>query len=333
MQTDFYGRRPRGQAAEPAAVRIELDAEDPAGAARDGLRLRPGRLLPANEAVMVVSSADPRPLSRIIDVAEQLELSCPEDRYPRQLVRVLRWDDTPGAQRLLCSWRGHRADALPPGVTLAGPLLREAARDLFTALDCVHRAGLVHGAVTLDRLWWDDLSGLQLAGLEHARPRTSPGRHQDLRAAGRLLFHLATGEDLRPGEPRGEIERRLKLLDDWPSRLLTDLLVADQPPDAGRLVRKLSPRPTTPLPRISAEYRRALADFDELRAGQRRFRSSSPPPRPWRAPQRRRADEERPRGAGRWAGSGAEPPGAFRRGVQWLRNLAGLSLLLAAVTR
>ncbi|MFB7613648.1 hypothetical protein [Kitasatospora sp. NPDC056181] len=351
MQADFYGRRPRGQDPEPAAVTVDLGAEDPGGAAQGDLRLRPGRLLPANEAVMVVSSAHPvagpRLMRQAFEVTELLEQWCGEGRYPQQLVRVLRWDDTPGAQRLLCSWRGHRVDALPPGMTLAGPRLRAAARDLFTALGCLHEAGLAHGAVTLDRLWWDELAGLQLAGLEHALSRgSSEDRYQDVRAAGRLLYHLATGEDLLPGEQRSEIQRRLGLLDPWPARMLTDILVRERPPAADVLVRKLSPPPAPSPGRHSAEYDRALTAFDELRARQRRFRSEPVPRRPlaslsvpWRPiPPERRVDQGRPPSHDPWDGPVMDHPvmdhpGVFRRGVRRLRTLVGLSLLLAVVTR
>jgi hypothetical protein len=261
-----------------------MDGDDAPAPDGSALRLRPGRLEAGNDRIMVAAVADPRRGGRLLqqefELARQLCLFHGPEHQPSQLTQVLCWDDTLGSPQLLLSWRGRPVTALTPLQTLHGNALRDAARDLFTGLAGLHAAGIAHGDVSVQRLWWDDPTGLQLSGLEEAILRSTPAdRHEDVLAAGRVLFHLASGETLADDESRDLVLARVALQDSWLADLLQRLFGQEgRPPSAAALAGRLSGRPLRLRGRVEADRRQGLAAFDALRERQRLQPPAPKPP-------------------------------------------------------
>ncbi|MFI5932222.1 hypothetical protein [Actinoplanes sp. NPDC051494] len=189
--------------------------------------------------------------------------------YPQELACVVGYDMDAAEPFVLL-----RAYAGEPAPDVAGRLDESRRRMLQTgllrALELTAAAGVVHGAVTLDRLRWAG-SYAQLVDFESARP--GDGR-EDLWAAGALLRALVLGApDGGPAAGHATDPPQLRALLDGVFGPVA------QRPRPGELRRRM--RDDTPVPAAGdpeAPFAAGRLRFDEICAGRRPPGQRTEPP-------------------------------------------------------
>lgn len=164
--------------------------------------------------------------------------------------------------------------------------------DLLQGLEVLRVARVVHGAVSMNTLFWDG-STLLLTDFGHAAlggtyPDGRTAHHgDDIMAAARVTYEVLTGEPL-PADPtdlRHQIEqvsdssiRDLLLRRDPAAGRDIDYAFASEPerrPSARELLDRLDRRPHGVRPeQLEVQDEQIRAEFRQLRAGQRHFQSA-----------------------------------------------------------
>lgn len=231
-------------------------------------------------------------LDREIRSLVRLQWAFDDASYPPELPYVVGYNvDCPEPFSLVKPYRGI------PAVDIAGRLT-SSQRQNFTismlrALNRLAQADIVHSRLRLECMRWDG-NAVQIVDLSEARLCGEPCRHasgspsggagarlilpdhrDDIRAAGEVLYHVATGEEYDPTKHAGH----LAALGSDLGALLTSMLIDDtsRRPTASSLLQRL--RSTGASDRtvdVNSVYAEGKLQYDLLH--DRRPRRSDPRP-------------------------------------------------------
>ncbi|WP_433256946.1 hypothetical protein ACQPYK_19000 [Streptosporangium sp. CA-135522] len=215
-------------------------------------------------------------LRREVDMAEHLRQG-----HPR-ISTMLGFDITDDHAHALfrCAGRplSHQGALLP----MEGRTVKQAARDLFTALDFLNDRGYVHNDVSPDTVLWDRGMPFQLSGFGRATPLHTTSTDTDVRMTADLLYYMATG-DLADDSAGSDLVDQVAGIN---PRLAEFLRPAFMPGTAGRpspkeMLERLrtpdlaTPRPT-PLPEVSSHSEASARPGAPFRPGARPPRQRAP---------------------------------------------------------
>lgn len=214
-------------------------------------------------------------------------------------------DDDHAHALFRCAGRplSHQGALLP----MEGRTIRQAAHDLFTALDFLNGRGYAHNDVSPDTVLWDRGARFQLSGFGRATAVDAASTDADVRMAADLLSYLATG-DLADGSAGPGLMSRVSEINPRLAEFLRPALVPGtegRPAPKQMLERLRTPEPVNPRtpPRPGARPARprpqagrtpglrlesagsgreieARREFRDLRRKQAAFRLAERPPAP-----------------------------------------------------